>query len=213
MREVARVNEEAVGAAVTKVEDAVWNLEGKRVALFGLSFKPGTDDVRFSPALALARRLLDGGAHVVGCDPRSGPAARDDVPGLEIVDDPYEAAAGAHCAVLATEWEEFRSLDLERLRDTMAYPVVVDGRNAFDSDAMRKAGIAYYPTGRRPFRTAPMSWSCRRGAAGHSRRSPQGRRDEGARAVVTGGAGFVGSDPCATGSWPKAGTSSRSIPS
>jgi UDPglucose 6-dehydrogenase len=86
----------------------------------------------------------------VGCDPRSGPAALGEVPGLEIVDDPFDAATGAHCVVLATEWEQFRSLDLARLRDAMAYPVVVDGRNAFDPDMMRQAGIAYYPTGRPP---------------------------------------------------------------
>jgi UDPglucose 6-dehydrogenase len=150
LREVARVNDEAVDAVAGKVQEAVWNLEDKRVAILGLSFKPGTDDVRFSPALALARRLLEGGARVVGCDPRSGPAALGEVPGLEIVDDPFDAATGAHCVVLATEWEQFRSLDLARLRDAMAYPVVVDGRNAFDPDMMRQAGIAYYPTGRPP---------------------------------------------------------------
>jgi UDPglucose 6-dehydrogenase len=148
LREVARINEEAVQAAVERVREAVWNLEDKRVALFGLAFKPGTDDVRFSPALSLARLLTSEGAHVVGYDPHAGEAARAEAPGLELAADPFEAAAGAHCAVICTEWEEFRTLDLARLRGVMAYPVLVDGRNLLDAESVTREGFAYYPTGR-----------------------------------------------------------------
>jgi UDPglucose 6-dehydrogenase len=148
MREVARLNDEAVGAAAAKVEEALWNLEDKRVAILGLAFKPGTDDIRFSPALALARRLLDDGAHVVGFDPQAAADAKQDLPGLEIASGPYEAASGAHCLVVATEWPEFRDLDLAELKRVMAYPVIVDGRNALDADAAAKAGFTYYPMGR-----------------------------------------------------------------
>ena len=91
LREVERLNEEAVSAALDKVREAVWNLEDKRIALLGLSFKPETDDVRFSPALALARRLLDEGATVVGYDPYAEDNARAELAGLETASDVYEA--------------------------------------------------------------------------------------------------------------------------
>ncbi|HYV01863.1 MAG TPA: UDP-glucose/GDP-mannose dehydrogenase family protein [Actinomycetota bacterium] len=150
LREVDALNRQAIEATAQKVEEAVWNLEGKRLALLGLSFKPGTDDVRVSPALTLARRLLTAGAHVVGYDPQAGPAAQVELPELEIAGSPYEAAAGAHCLVVATDWEEFGKLDLASLREVMLYPIVVDGRNVFDPDDMRRGGFSYYPTGRPP---------------------------------------------------------------
>ncbi len=150
LREIARINDEALEAMVDKVRQALWVLEDKRVGLLGLSFKAGTDDVRFSPALALARRLLEEGARVVGFDPVASANAKADVPELEIAADPYDAAAEADCLVLCTAWEEFRRLDLARLKTVMVHPVMVDGRNAFDPDEMRAAGWAYYPTGRPP---------------------------------------------------------------
>jgi UDPglucose 6-dehydrogenase len=146
--EIARINEEAVQAAAAKVNEALWNLEDKRIALFGLAFKPDTDDVRFAPALTLARLLLEQGAHVVGYDPRAMANAKAEVPELEVVMDPYDAAARADCVVLCTEWEVFRSLDLKRLRDVMTSPIVIDGRNLFDPHTMKKLGFTYHPTGR-----------------------------------------------------------------
>ncbi|HEX2050677.1 MAG TPA: UDP-glucose/GDP-mannose dehydrogenase family protein [Actinomycetota bacterium] len=148
LREVARINREAVDATAEKVEEALWNVEGKRVALFGLAFKPGTDDTRESPALVLARRLLSEGATVIGYDPQASSNAKADVPELEVAPDAYDAARGAHCVVVSTEWDEFRRLDLARLKDVMAYPVVVDGRNLFDPQVMVSAGFNYVPTGR-----------------------------------------------------------------
>jgi UDPglucose 6-dehydrogenase len=148
LREIPRINEEAIEAILLKVRDGLWNLESKRVALLGLAFKPRTDDVRFSPALALARRLIDEGASVVGFDPEAMTNAKEDVPELDLAADGYAAASDAHCVVICTEWSEFRQLDLTVLRDAMAYPLVVDGRNMFDPDEMRSLGFAYYPTGR-----------------------------------------------------------------
>ncbi|HEV2756094.1 MAG TPA: UDP-glucose/GDP-mannose dehydrogenase family protein [Actinomycetota bacterium] len=148
LREVARINEEALDATVDKIVDALWNLEDKRVALLGLSFKPGTDDLRFAPALGLARRLLDRGASVVGYDPVVSDAAVAEVPDLEIADDPYGAAAGAHCVVLCTEWDEFAEIDLAKLKDSLARPIFVDGRNLFAPDQMAEHGFVYYATGR-----------------------------------------------------------------
>lgn len=150
LREVQRVNDDAVDAAVRKVTEAVWNLEGKRIALLGLAFKPGTDDTRFAPALTIARRLLDEGASVVGWDPEASGPAKSEVPDLETAADIYVALEGAHCAVVCTEWDEVGKLDLGRVKQLMAYPIVVDGRNVFDPSVMAQLGFTYYPTGRPP---------------------------------------------------------------
>jgi len=148
LREVARINDQAVESAANKVLEALWNVEGKKIALLGLAFKPGTDDVRSAPALALARLLLREGAHVVGYDPQGGSNAKAELPELEVCHDMYDALNDAHCMVLCTEWDEFKTLDLEKLHSLMAYPVVVDGRNLFDPQEMKNAGFSYYPTGR-----------------------------------------------------------------
>jgi len=148
LREIRRINEEAVDAVLVKVREGLWNLEGKRVALFGLAFKPGTDDIRFSPALSLARRLIEEGATVVGYDPEAMAGAKEEIPELELASDGYAAAADAHCVVICTEWAEFRDMDLNVLSEMMAYPMVVDGRNVFGPDEMRSLGFTYYPTGR-----------------------------------------------------------------
>lgn len=148
LREVARINDEAVRAALESVREALWNLEEKRVALLGLAFKPGTDDVRFSPALALARQLLDEGADVVGYDPEAGANAKAEVAEITIAASAYEAVERAHCMVLCTAWDEFRSLDLDRVKGLLAQPIVVDGRNLFDPVEMRDRGFTYVGTGR-----------------------------------------------------------------
>lgn len=148
LRAVMLVNEDAVAAVAAKVEEAVWNLEGKRIALLGLAFKSGTDDVRSSPALILARRFADEGAVVVGHDPMAAAEARAAIPELEVADDPYEAITGAHCVVICTEWPEYRELDLDRVRELAAYPIVVDGRNVLDPDRAELAGLTYLPVGR-----------------------------------------------------------------
>lgn len=150
LREVARINSAAIDAALAKIKEALWNLEAKRVGLLGLSFKPNTDDVRFSPALELAGRLLREDAVVVGYDPEAATAAKAELPELELAPDPYAVAAGAHCIVLCTEWDEFRELDLPNLAKTMTYPILVDARNLFAPEDARRAGFTYYPTGRPP---------------------------------------------------------------
>ena len=148
LKEVNKINEDAVHSAIDKVKDALWNMEDKTVAILGLAFKPLTDDVRFSPALHAARLLLDEGARVVGFDPQANANAKAEVPDLEIASNAYDACEGAHCLLLATDWPEFANLDLEELKNKMAYPVIVDGRNLFDTAALEEAGFTYYPTGR-----------------------------------------------------------------
>lgn len=145
--EVIRLNEESVASVAKQVENAVWNLEGKRVALLGLAFKPGTDDIRFAPALELARLLVAKGAVLVGYDPVAGALAKAEIPALELAADPYEAAAGASCLVLCTEWEEFSALDMARLASVMSERFIVDGRNFLDAEAARSAGFMYQGVG------------------------------------------------------------------
>ena len=148
LSEVERINDDAVAGVFSKVQEKLWNLEDKRICLLGLSFKPGTDDIRFSPALALARMLVGEGADVVGYDPEAMHAAKAEAPGIQMGSDPYDAAQQAHCVVLCTEWDEFKTLDFVRLKDEMAYPVVIDGRNALDADTMLSLGFSYDGVGR-----------------------------------------------------------------
>lgn len=155
LAEIARINDEAVEAVVDRVRDAVWNLPGKRIAILGLSFKPETDDVRLSPALALAARLLELGAEVVGYDPRSGDNAKLALPELQVASDAYGAAEGAHAVVVATEWSEFAELDLDKLRASVAHAVLIDGRNALDGGALIRAGFEYHSVGRPSLRPEP----------------------------------------------------------
>jgi UDPglucose 6-dehydrogenase len=150
LREVAKINDEAVDATVDKIRDALWNLDDKRVALLGLAFKPGTDDVRIAPALLLAERLRALGATVVGYDPHAAESAVRAQPELEVAPSVYEAARDAHCIVLCTEWDEFQDLDFEKLGEIMVTRVLVDGRNAIVPERPLAHGFLYYPTGRRP---------------------------------------------------------------
>ncbi len=146
--EVDRINRARIDALVEKIRAVLWHLEDKRVALWGLAFKPDTDDLRHSPALEVARRLVEGGAHVVAYDPVAMPAAKTLLGDIEFAADPHEAARGADCLAICTEWDVFASADLDRLREEMAHPVIVDGRNVFDPATMAAAGFTYASMGR-----------------------------------------------------------------
>ncbi|MEO7804788.1 MAG: UDP-glucose/GDP-mannose dehydrogenase family protein [Actinomycetota bacterium] len=148
--DVIKINQQALQSAFRKVNDVLWNIEGKRIVLLGLAFKALTDDVRESPSLYLAKLLIDAGAEVIGYDPQANQAARAQLPELQVVDDLYEAAEGAHCLVIATEWPEFADLDLSRLKGIMTHPIIVDARNILDPQLVAEAGFTYLPTGRPP---------------------------------------------------------------
>jgi UDPglucose 6-dehydrogenase len=149
LREVVRLNDEALDTVARAVEDAVWNLEGKTIALLGLAFKANTDDVRSSPGIALARRLLAGGARVIAFDPMAAAEAQRELPEIELGVSAYESVQGAACIVVCTDWPEFRDLDLARLRSTSKAQVIVDGRNLLDPEAVTAAGFRYWGAGRR----------------------------------------------------------------
>jgi UDPglucose 6-dehydrogenase len=146
---VAAVNARQRKQVIAKLQRELHTLKGKRIALLGLSFKPNTDDLRDAPSLRIASVLDSLGARAVGFDPVAGKAAAQKLPSLKVVFDPYEALAGAHAAVLITEWEEIRTLDLNRASALMDEPkVLVDGRNALDPRAALEAGLSYSGFGR-----------------------------------------------------------------
>ena len=143
------VNERQRKAVIQKLQRDLRTLKGKRVALLGLAFKPNTDDLREAPSLEIARLVHSLGARVVGYDPVAGKKARDLLPEMQVVFDPYEALEGAHAAVVVTEWEEVVSLDPERAASVMEAPrLLVDGRNALDPEACLSAGLLYRGFGR-----------------------------------------------------------------
>jgi UDPglucose 6-dehydrogenase len=143
------VNERQRRQVIGKLQRDLHTLKGKRIALLGLSFKPNTDDLREAASLEIANLLDSLGARVVGHDPVAGKAAAKRLSCLKVVFDLYEALSGAHAAVVVTEWEEIRGLDLERAAALMEEPkVFVDGRNVLDPAAALQAGLAYRGFGR-----------------------------------------------------------------
>ena len=136
---------------IAKLQRDLHTLKGKSIALLGLAFKPNTDDLREAPSLEIARTLHSLGARVVGYDPVAGKAARKQMPDLKVVFDLYEALENVHAAVVVTEWEEVRSMDLERAATSMAAPkLLIDGRNVLEAAAASGAGLLYRGFGRAP---------------------------------------------------------------
>ncbi len=145
---VIEVNELQKRRVMKKLEKHLGSLAGKRVALLGLAFKPDTDDMREASSLVLAARLQGEGAVVRGYDPVAEGRARDLLPSIELCDSPASALEGADAAILVTEWPEFAELDWASLRERMATPLVVDGRNFLDPARVREAGLVYEGIGR-----------------------------------------------------------------
>ena len=152
LKEVENINLRRIDIFVKKVRQALWVLQDKTIAVLGLAFKPDTDDIREAPGLKIVKALLAEGARLRLHDPRAIPAAKSVLPenGENVVycEDAYTAAQHAHGLLVITEWPEYRAIDLQRLRDAMDVPVVVDGRNVFDPAAMSKLGFEYLCIGR-----------------------------------------------------------------
>jgi UDPglucose 6-dehydrogenase len=147
--EVMRINEDQRQRFLRKVRSALWTLRGKHLGVLGLAFKGGTDDIRESPALFLVQALLQEGSKVTAYDPAAMERAREVMPsGIAFASSAYEAARGADALLILTEWEEFANLDLSRLRRELKYPIVIDGRNLYDPEAMAAQGFTYYSVGR-----------------------------------------------------------------
>jgi UDPglucose 6-dehydrogenase len=146
---VVEVNRRQHEHMVDKVRNLAGGaLQDAPIALWGLTFKANTDDLRDSPALVIAKRLVEEGARVRAYDPAAGERAATMVPGLEVVTDPYDAADGARVLAVLTEWDEFRWLDFDRLLTSMERPAILDARNLLDPVALRRRGFTYEGVGR-----------------------------------------------------------------
>ncbi len=148
LREVERINKERIDVIVKKIQDHLWIIRGKTITVLGVSFKPDTDDIRFAPAIELIHRLVQEGAKVKAYDPKAMPKAQQVLESVKFCKDPYEALDGADGAVLVTEWDELKQLDLRRVKHRMRRPLMIDGRNIFDPRTMESLGIEYSGMGR-----------------------------------------------------------------
>ena len=145
---VIEVNESQIGRMVDKIARATGGLQGKTLACLGLSFKPNTSDTRDSPAIRILAELVKRGVRIRAYDPAAMEEARRVLPDIAYAENPYEAARECDALVIATEWNQFRSLDWERLKRTLKSPIVVDLRNVYEPDQMKALGFAYTGVGR-----------------------------------------------------------------
>jgi UDPglucose 6-dehydrogenase len=147
---VERVNERQQKLFLRKVRSTLWNLRRKKLAVLGLAFKGGTDDIRESPAISLVRSFLAEGCMITAYDPAATENVRQLFPNQEIafVGDPYAAMKDADALVILTDWPEFARLDLKRVKTRLANPIIFDGRNLFDCEDMVKEGFTYICVGR-----------------------------------------------------------------
>ena len=148
LKEVEKINQRRVEHFVEKVRKELWVVRGKKIAIWGLAFKPNTDDVRFAPSIALVKSLLDEGADVRAYDPEAMEKAKSVLPNIAYCSTPYQAAEGADAIVIVTEWEEFRQMDWNRLLSIVERPLVIDGRNVFSPEEISGKGFRYVSIGR-----------------------------------------------------------------
>ncbi len=150
LEEVIRINEDQRRFFLRKVRSALWTLKGKRLAVLGLAFKGGTDDIRESPAVALVKMLLKEKCQIVAYDPAAMERASTEFDGgaVSFAKSAYDAAHGADALLVLTDWEEFGALDFERLRKELRHPIIVDGRNMYSLEEMERYGFTYVSVGR-----------------------------------------------------------------
>jgi UDPglucose 6-dehydrogenase len=145
---VMEINDDRRPMFVNRLKDMLGDLNGKVIGLLGLSFKPNTDDMRDAPAITISDALLTQGARVRAYDPVAMEVAQPLLPNVEMCRDPYTLAQGCDALMVVTEWNEFKQLDLERIRSLMRQPVLIDGRNIYDPAVLRQMGFIYHGIGR-----------------------------------------------------------------
>src|SRR5271155_3288531 len=147
LKEVEKINQRRVEHFVEQVRKELWVLRGKKIAVWGLAFKPNTDDVRFAPALSIIRRLQAEGAQIQAYDPEAMEKTKKEIPEITYCEDPYDAARGADAVLLLTEWEEFRNIDWSRLATLGERPLIIDGRNTLSREDVVSNGFHYIGIG------------------------------------------------------------------
>lgn len=149
LKAVQEINKVQKQRFVKKIEDALWNIKGKTIAILGLSFKPNTDDIRFAPSIDIIQALEKDGAKINAYDPYAMDKMKNVCSNVNYCSNPYEAADGADALVIVTEWSEFKELDLAKIKELLIDPVIIDGRNIYDADNMRKQGFKYACIGKK----------------------------------------------------------------
>ena len=148
LKAARKINEEQKNFILKKIKDSLWIIKDKNIGVLGLSFKPHTDDIRNAPAIDLIKALQSEGARIRAYDPRASKRAKDILDKVTFCKDPYEVCRGADCLLIATEWDEFRQLNLSRVKKLLKRPLIIDGRNIYEPKAMEKLGITYISIGR-----------------------------------------------------------------
>lgn len=150
LKEVQKINEAQMSRFLKKITDTLWVLKGKTIGVLGLAFKQNTDDVRMSPAIDVCQRLLKEGALLRVHDPQAMDKAKELLPGdgVHYIDDMDEVSNGCDALVIATEWPQFKELDLAKSKKVMTAPIMFDGRNLFDPVIVKKIGFTYKSIGR-----------------------------------------------------------------
>ena len=170
LKEVEKINQHRVEHFVEKIRKELWVLRGKNIALWGLAFKPNTDDVRFAPSIAVVKSLLNEGATVRAYDPEAMEKAKSALPEITYCSNPYEAAEGADAIVIVTEWDEFRQVNWDQLRLVVERPLVIDGRNMFDETEVTRRGFQYVSVGRPAMMPGQLSLPMMDGSPSKGRR-------------------------------------------
>jgi len=150
LRAVEEVNKDQWKHYVKKIEEALWNVSGKTIAVWGLAFKPNTDDMRFAPSIDILGYLKSRGAKIRAYDPKSMEKAKESLKGVTFAKDAYDACKDADCLLILTEWSDFKGADFKRVKKLLNQPLVVDGRNLYDPAVMKKMGFRYISMGRNP---------------------------------------------------------------
>ena len=148
LKAVRNINEQQKRGFAAKVQKALWVVKGKTIGVLGLAFKPNTDDMRYAPAIDVIEYLEGEGAAIKAYDPQAMKEAVHLLPKVTLCKDPYEAARGADCLVIMTEWNEFKELDFKRIKKLLRQPLIVDGRNIYDPKRMKAMGFRYLGVGR-----------------------------------------------------------------
>ena len=147
LKETERINELVKKRFVEKMEEVLWNLNGKIIGVLGLAFKPNTDDMRSAPSIDIINGLLEDGARVVAYDPVAMDNAKEVLPEIDYKSDIYEVANGADCLVILTEWDVFRNMDIQKVKNLLKTPIIFDGRNIFEREKMEELGFIYIGVG------------------------------------------------------------------
>jgi len=148
VKAATKANERQREFILKKIKDAMGALKGKTIAMLGLSFKPNTDDIREAPSLLLIKKLMSEKAYIRAYDPVSMKETQKVIPGIKYCRDSYDAVKGAHALIIMTEWNQFRNLDLERIRKLLKEPYFFDLRNVYDPGKLREKGFKYFCVGR-----------------------------------------------------------------